>query len=486
MKWSLAFLEQALPSSRLYIDGVDAGWNSDIMQSFTRLLTESDCDVSVDSRTIKSGHIFLALPGEKYDGHKFLLQAVQKGAKALIINAEQKTSLESIPHDLLLKTPVLMVRDTLETLITMAKLWRARFDYPVVGITGSMGKTSTKEMLRSIAFSAGRSWFITDESSRNVVDVCMQILKMKDTHTAAVIDMDVYQKGEMSMLADIVRPSMALITALAHHYTDSFESVAQIAAEKRKIFAYFKPDNIGMVFGDDTHLASAYYSHPVVRFGSKTKNHIQARKEKTEKIDDFTYVTKFDLKVYKDKQHIQIHGNNPGGVSHALGAATISSLLNIPFESIVQGLQDYRGTKAHFFMHSLKSERGILIDDSHEANPESMRAALLAFHAMTFDGLKIAILGDMDHLGEKEIFWHRQIGRVLSRAMSIDHLILVGKRARAIKKTIPITMKATDVVRCEQAEEVLNSLLQENKALVLVKESGCMKLYNLVNACVQT
>jgi UDP-N-acetylmuramoyl-tripeptide--D-alanyl-D-alanine ligase len=484
MKLNMSFLRQALPYSALYVGGKNVEASLDSSAAFADLIDSNrECDISIDSRTLNHGQVFLALKGKKTDGHLYVQQAMQRGARVLIINENKKDCLTSLSPDQTTKTLVITVQDTLYALHEMAKNWRQRFDYPVIGITGSLGKTTTKEITKTILEQAGIPACISFGNLNTNIGLSLSMLKMRKEHQAAIFELGIQHKNDMKVLADILRPTTALITSIAHSHTSFLGSLLEVAQEKRDIFKYFNPNNIGIVCGDQPLIADTYYQHPVIRFGLKIKNQIQARKIKIKQIDSKTFVTMFVLKVYKEKRQVTLKGNHRGRIYNALAATSIAHYLNVPIDTIVRGLEAFEDYDRRFVSHRMKGDRGYLINDCYNANPESMRAALLAFHQMQAKGPKIAVLGDMLELGEKELFWHRQIGRILGRTMSLDAVIMVGPLSKVAEKTAPLTMNVTSVENWQEASDLLETLLQPD-SLVLVKGSRGMELENLVNCFV--
>ena len=462
------FLHYALPNAIFKIFGQDC--------------SEQIVGLSIDSRTIKKNEIFLALKGENFDGHNFIEPAIENGAIVLIINKSQEKCLNKISPEKLKNKLVLLVDDTFACLKELAKNWRQRFTYPVIGITGSVGKTTTKEMMANILSTAKIHAYSSLKNQNNIIGLSLNILKMNQEHKVAVFEMGISQKGEMEQLADILRPNIALITFIAHAHTDGLGSLAEIVKQKKNIFKFFNNNDIGVVCGDLPLLSNFFHTYPVIKFGLKKANQIQARKVCISYDGEPT--TSFVLKIYDKKCDVKLKGNHAGFVNNALAATTLANLLNISPEDIVSGLQTFKTFENRFEKKIIKGNRGTIISDCYNANPESMKAAILAFGQMKSEGLKVAILGDMLELGEKEEFWHKQIGRVLRKAKKLDSVILVGKLAKFIAKTAPAHLKIEFVKDWQQAKEKVEIILQNNsqkQSLFLAKASKAIKLFEMVN-----
>src|SRR4030095_3745642 len=374
---------------------------------------------SIDSRDIKPGDIFVALAGHDHDGHEFVEQALKNGASGAIIAESKKNILDSIKN---LETKlILLVKDPLEAFVQLAACWRLQFKYPVIAITGSVGKTSTKEFLSQIMTHAGKKYLVSYGNQNTKIGLALNMLRMKKDHELAIFEIGISRRGEMSELAHLLRPTSAVITNIGHQHMDGLGSLHDIALEKRDVFKYFTEDSIGIINGDQSILAHVSYQHPVIKFGSKTINQIQARKMRV----SGSHIN-FVLKIYKNKYSIVLDNPHVGAVFNVLTATAAAHWLGISDEIIIAAIQKTCVVEGRFEERVINGARGILINDCYNANPESMKAALLAFQQIETTSPKIAILGDMLGLGVNSPFWHRQVGRFLRKVPSLSKVILVG------------------------------------------------------------
>ncbi len=231
---------------------------------------------SVDSRTLKEGEIFVAIKGSKHDGHDFIKDAIAKGASGLIIAKDSIGRLDELEPTIRKKLLIAAVNDTYQDVLSLARAWRARFDYPVIGITGSVGKTTTKELLVQILHAAGKSVISTYKNQNTELGCALNILRLAGEHEVALVEMGVSRRGEMARMADVVRPTTAIITTIGHSHMEGLGSVNDIASVKRDIFTYFIEHGLGILTGDQAFLASFSYPHPIVKFGCKMTNQVQA------------------------------------------------------------------------------------------------------------------------------------------------------------------------------------------------------------------
>ena len=429
---------------------------------------------SIDTRTLQQGDIFVAIKGSKFNGHDFIMDALKKGAGGLIIEKNKKSLLDKIPSNVLREKLVLFVDDTPKALVSLACAWRKGFSYPVAAITGSVGKTSTKAMVANIIKRHGIKALISHGTQNTKLGIALNMLRMRSWHELAFFEVGISRRGEMAELAQLLRPKTAVITSVGHAHMEGLGSLADIAIEKRDIFKFFTQESVGIINGDLPVLSDIGYVHPVLKFGTKTTNQIQARKITVGK-----HGTSLIIKIYKKKYPVMLRKVHQGVVFNALAATSLTHYLGIPDDIIIAGIQDTITIPGRFEQRKLKKNKGVLINDSYNANPESMKASLLAFQQLEIDGKKIAVLGDMLDLGVNSPFWHRQLGRFLYKVSSLSEVILVGSMIEWTKKTIPVGIKVTMVSTWQEATKQLEQDLNEY-ACVLVKGSNAIGLNNLV------
>jgi UDP-N-acetylmuramoyl-tripeptide--D-alanyl-D-alanine ligase len=431
--------------------------------------------VSIDSRTVRPGALFVAIQGARQDGHDFLKQACERGAVSVMIAASQEQALKTLSAQERASLITIIVSDPAFVLIELARAWRAQFDYPVVAVTGSVGKTSTKQFLGAMLTAAGKRCLVSEGNFNTMIGASLTLLSMHTDYDVAVVEVGINKRGEMAQLAQLVRPTNAIITNIGHSHMEGLGSLSDIAAEKRSIFSCFTERNIGAVNGDQASLAGVSYSHPVVKFGIKTTNQVQARKIVFE--SDFA---RFDLKIYGAKYRVAVPNPHLGTIMNILAAASMAHLLGASDEQILTVIGKPPIVAGRFEFKKVKAGRGALINDCYNANPESMKAALLAFQKLSTHGAKIAVLGDMLELGHNSPFWHRQLGRFLRKVPSLGHLILVGTTVEWTKKTLPFG------ISCEVARDWQEAIVKleerlDAQSLVLVKGSNGIQLGKLVD-----
>lgn len=438
-----------------------------------------ECNLSIDTRTLQKGDIFIAFSGNQVDGHDFIYDAFEKGAAGIIINKDKKDLLTKLDKNFLQKKLVLLVSDTYQALYKLAAKWRAQFNIPIIGITGSIGKTSTREMVTNILTLKGKKFVATSGNYSSLIGLALSILKMREQHEAGIFEVGISQRGDMSRAVEILKPTIASIITVGHSHMEGLGSLQDIAAEKRLIFKYFKPDSIGIVNGDQEVLARVGYMHPVIKFGAKSINQVQARKVRINS-DHISFI----LKLYKNKYPVHLHSCHEGRLFNALAAASICYLLQIEDHFIVKGIQQQLTVESRFESLPLKNGKGTIIDDCYNASPESVKAALLAVEQVKTEAYKVAVLGDMLELGVDNSFWHRQIGRFLRKTPSIKEVILVGKLIKAAEALVPENVHVTHVDFVNEVIPLLKKL-EKQELLVLVKGSHGMHLSDIVDELAQ-
>lgn len=433
-----------------------------------------DINFVVDSREATEGDIFVALKGMVVDGHDFITQAFERGAAGAIIAESKKDILKKNKGGVESKL-IIIVKDPLQALIKLATEWRAQFSYPVIAITGSVGKTSTKEILAQIMSHAGKKYLVSYGNQNTKIGVALNMLRMRVDHELAIFEIGISKRGEMAELSYLLKPTSAAITNIGHQHMDGLGSLHDIALEKRDVFKYFTEESIGIINGDQTILANVSYAHPVIKFGSKTTNQIQVRKIKIAASQ-----ISFILKIYRKKYSIVLNKPHIGIVFNILTATAAAHWLGVSDDIIIESIQKPFVIGGRFEERAVINNRGILINDCYNANPESMKAALLAFQQIETQSPKIAILGDMLGLGVNSPFWHRQVGRFLRKVPSLNKVILVGNLVSWIKKTAPVGLRVEVVESWQEAAQKIESELQYNPA-ILVKGSRAVGLENLVS-----
>jgi UDP-N-acetylmuramoyl-tripeptide--D-alanyl-D-alanine ligase len=432
-----------------------------------------DSSFSVDTRTLQKGEVFVALQGEHVDGHNFIKEALEKNASGFILANQHRARLEAEYGTQLAKKNLLYVEDPCAALLSLASKWREQFSYPVIAITGTVGKTTTKELVANILRGVEGDYFTSYGNQNTRIGLALNMLKMRFFHKAAIFEVGISRRGEMKHLVELLKPTVSVITQIGHGHMAGLGALTDVAQEKRDIFSLFKAENVGIINGDQDILAKVSYDFPVMKFGFKMTNQIQARK-----ILIKNNVISFILKLYNKKYAVMIKGSHEGRILNALAAAAITRTLGVSDDDIVRGLQKELVVQGRFEEMQLASG-GILINDCYNSNPESIKAGILAFNAYETDKKKYLVLGDMLELGIDSSFWHRQAGRLIHKVSGIHHIVLIGTMVQWLQKTLPIHCSSTHFETWEAAEDFLKKL-DSSDSIFYFKGSHGTGLHKLV------
>ena len=438
-----------------------------------KLLTENSrtfSGVSIDSRAISDGELFFAIEGEKFDGHDFLDSALEKCDGAVV-----HSSAESLPRGKV----IIQVDDTLRSLQDLAHFLRMKRDVPVVAVTGSNGKTTTKEMIYEI-LSKRYKTLRTMGNFNNHIGLPLTLLKLEADEELIVLEMGMNASGEIRRLCEIAVPSHGVITNIGTAHMGRLGSREAVRDAKLEILEGL---NVAVVNADDDFLvqginSSKNYQGQVVTFGIDNEAHVMARNVcPSEKGSDFI----LDI---KDEESLSVSLNIHGhfNVYNALAAAAASSSLGIPAAEIQKSLEAYTGFPMRFEM--IRKGGINIINDSYNANPSSMKESLRGLILVGALGRLVAVLGDMSELDEFSEEEYRNIGRVVSE-LGVDVFVAIGaKMGLAAKESMKVEGRRpvqevysfTDV---DSAEKEIMEILKEGDT-VLVKGSRSMAMERIV------
>jgi UDP-N-acetylmuramoyl-tripeptide--D-alanyl-D-alanine ligase len=438
--------------------------------------------ISTDSRAIRPGDLFVALKGERFDGHQFVPAVLAGGAAGAIVHDQYRLP-EGVAGGKATQgcaTPFLLgVRDTLFAYQQLATHHRSRFDIPVVAVTGSNGKTTTKDMVASVL---AQRWNVlkTERNFNNRVGVPATIFRITSRHEAAVIEMGVDQKGQTTRLCEIVRPTIGLITNIGPDHLEFFGSMEGSAQAKAELLDFLPADGAAILNADDVYFdyLAARARCRVVSFGFADKADVRAVHVKT----DVRHGTMFRLLLPGKVRHIivrmKVHGTH--NVTNALAAAAVGVVLNLPGAVIAQGLARFRPAEMR---SQVMAHQGVhIINDCYNANPASMQAAIQLLAQWSPARERIAVLGDMLELGMETQRLHRDLGRFLA-THNISRLIVAGSLGREIAEGARqggmASTRIAETIDAVAAADLLKTIVQQGD-VVLVKASRGMKMEQVV------
>ena len=421
-------------------------------------------DVQYDSRAVKEGTLFAAIKGEKVDGHKFIKECFAKGAAAVFTENEVPENSTGC---------YIEVENSRLALQKLAGYYRSKRNVRLIGITGSVGKTSTKEMIAA-GLSKGFDVMKTQGNKNSQIGLPMTMFEIEEHNEIAVIEMGMSEFGEMDRLADIARPNIAVMTNIGVAHIENLGTKENILKEKFRITKYFDKDGVLFLNGDDVLLKSLHgkQEFKTVTFGLDKENDFYA-----EEITPKGFHTKFVCCFGGERVELNIPALGEHSVKNALAAFAVGKHLGLDERTIQSGLMTYKNAPMRQQIHEMKDF--ILIDDSYNSSPEAAKVSLNVLKSVA-KGKTIAVLADMLELGEKSESEHYGVGKHLAE-LGIDTLIAVGELSRN-------TAKGAEENGCkevemfennEQAYEYLKKII-EKECAVLVKGSRGMHTDEIV------
>lgn len=368
--------------------------------------------VTTDSRSVAKGALFVALRGERFDGRAFVAQAQAAGAVAALVEDFVDVAL-----------PQLRVADTLAGLQQLAALWRARFTIPLLAVTGSNGKTTTKQMLATVLAARGPV-LATRGNLNNHIGVPLTVLQLRSAHRSAVIEMGANHRGEIASLAALARPDIGIVTQAGDAHLEGFGSRDAVAGAKGELFAALGASGIAVINADDPYAAlwkTMAAPASVLYFGLSEGADVRGLDLQAQAAAG----TRFTLVTPQGRAELLLPMPGRHNVLNALAAAAAGVAFGLSVDEIARGLEHSEGAQGR--LHWKTTRQGAqLLDDSYNANPSSLRAGLDLLAALP--GRRWLVLGDMAELGPAAAELHAEAGTT-ARQLGIERLFAVGRLA---------------------------------------------------------
>lgn len=442
MRATLAQLAAAIPGAQLV--GGDVAFDG----------------VSTDSRTAPAGALFVALKGETFDAHSFLQQVAGRGVAAVVVHA--------LPEGWTL--PAIVVPDTLVALGRIANSWRVQHAIPVIGVTGSNGKTTVKEMISAILAAAfgEDARLATQGNLNNEIGVPLTLFRLGSQHRAAVIEMGMNHPGEIARLAAIAQPTVAMVNNAQREHQEFMHTVEAVARENGSVLEALDRNGVAVFPGDDTYteLWRGLAQCDVLTFGLSEACDVRA----TYASNGFGNTMQVSARGAQFTVALAAAGDH--NVRNALAAIASTLAAGIPQDAIVRGLESFAPVGGRLQRKQAPSGATV-IDDSYNANPDSMRAAIDVLAA--YPAPRILVVGDMGEVGTQGKEFHEEVG-AYAQQRGIEHVLATGELTRS--------MAASGARHYEQFDALLaaldSTLGGNSKATVLVKGSRFMKMERVV------
>ena len=444
----------------------------DILSVIDGILLKGDKNLlidnfSIDSRTITNDDIFIAIKGDKFDGNKFVIDVLESNAKGVIYDEDIDIDINKYNDKIIIK-----VKDSIKALQSLASYKRSLYNIPVVAITGSVGKTSTKDIIANV-MSKKYNVLKTEGNQNNHIGLPLTLLKLKN-HDAMCIEMGMNHFKEISLLTNILKPTIAVITNIGTAHIGNLGSRENILKAKLEILEGLDNNKKVIINNDDDLLHDWYIkekeNYNITTYGIENKSKYQPY-DINYNVDNSTFKIKLDNKEYEF--FVPIPGSH--FILNSLCALGIGKLLDIKNEDIIDGIKNFKLSKNR--LENIKLESNItLISDCYNANYDSMKSSIeiLGKH----NGRKIAVLGDMLELGNYAEELHKKIGKIIE-LNKIDILICVGSLSKYIYNNCNIDCK----YMCKdnnEAVELLKTTINTNDT-ILFKASNSMNFIDIVN-----
>lgn len=419
--------------------------------------------ISIDTRTLQPGNLFIAIAGEHNNGHDFIEEARQKGAAAAIVSRQLPTEL-----------PQLVVNDTTAALGQLGAAWRRQFDIPIIAVTGSNGKTTLKNMIAAILVAAcqGKSTHVlaTKGTLNNQWGLPLTLAGLNAEHRYAVVEMGMNHFGEIDYLTTLTQPQVAVITNAASSHLEGVGDIAGVARAKAEIFTGLTKNGTAVLNRDDDFFSYWHKlldNQPCITFGLHPKADVRAD------VQAGTLAQCMTLRTPRGHTSIRLPLLGNHNVLNALAATASTLAVGIPLEAIKTGLESIQPAPGRLQLHTLHNGVNI-IDDTYNANPFSVQAAVSALAA--FAGKKILVLGDMKELGPEAKSIHQAMANSIRQA-GIDFLFTYGELSAMTSQAF-----GEGAYHFNEQEKLVSALkpFLYNQTTILIKGSRSMKMENVI------
>jgi UDP-N-acetylmuramoyl-tripeptide--D-alanyl-D-alanine ligase len=372
--------------------------------------------VTIDSRTIREGDLFVALKGERFDGHDFVEESLKRGAAGALVGSD---SAARYGRD----APCIAVRDTQLALGQLARNWRARFSLPLIAVVGSNGKTTVTQMIASILREhAGPAAFHTEGNLNNDIGLPLTLLRLLPQHRVGVVELGMNHRGEIAYLSGIARPNIALVNNAQREHQEFMQSVADVAAENTSIFDFLPCDGTAIVNADDAFaefFLDRAGARPTMTFGMNHAASVRGT------MGEAAFGSPLRLSTAAGQVDVALRIAGRHNAMNAVAAAAAALAVGVPLSVVARGLASFVPVAGRL-AKTMMPTGAVVLDDTYNANPDSVRAAIDVLHGI--GGRRVLVLGRMAEVGEQGPAFHREVG-AYARERAIDALFTLGSEA---------------------------------------------------------
>jgi UDP-N-acetylmuramoyl-tripeptide--D-alanyl-D-alanine ligase len=433
--------------------------------------------VGTDTRSDLSGALYIALRGERFDGNAFVSDAAAAGAVGAIVDRREHIV---APEGF----PLIRVDDTRLALGKLGRYWRSKFDIPVIGVTGSNGKTTVKEMCAAILGAWARAQGLdpatgvlcTQGNLNNDIGLPQMLLRLRDTHRAAVFEMGMNHPGEIAYLAALAKPTVALVNNAQRAHLEGMGEIFAVAREKGQIYGALDDNGVAIVNADDAHVdywRGLNADRRVITFG------LHADADVSAEIGMLAFGSRVVLNAFGEKRQFQLSVPGQHNVRNATAAAAACLAAGVSLDVVVEGLAGYNGTKGRLQVRRT-AQGAVILDDTYNANPDSVRAGIDVLAATP--GGKVLVLGDMGEIGDISAQCHDEIGGY-AKSQGVDRLLALGEHSAVAVRNFGSGGEHFDNV--DDLVAALRAMLAADM-VVLIKGSRFMKMERVVQAIAES
>lgn len=421
--------------------------------------------VVIDSRKVNKGDIFFAIKGENFDAHKFVDNVLENGAGLVIVHKEEEY--KSFSED----SSIVLVEDTKKALLDLASFYIDTLDIKVVGITGSTGKTSTKDLIAA-ALSEKYKVFKTKGNFNNDIGMPLMILELNKDYEVAILEMGMSNLGEIETLARVAKPDIAVITNIGTSHMENLKTRDNILKAKLEITTLFNENNVLIVNGENDKLHDLESNnYKIVKIGTESDYNFKGCRIIINK-DNIEFSVKENGRAIDQTIFVPVPGKH--NVLNSLLAVAVARHLGVSYEEIAEGIKNLEATSMR--LDVIKHEGYTIINDAYNASPDSMIAALEVLKS--YEGRKIAVLGTMKELGEESPKAHEEVAKY-AKDSKVDMLITLGE----FNSDFEAGFGSENFKAFDSIEDIVHYLKQNLKDgdVLLVKASRSMKFENIIN-----